>query len=39
MFQGAVKGDYRRKAEAKLYAKGVTVIFNPKAYANRENLK
>jgi hypothetical protein len=39
MFRGAVKGDYRRKAEAKLYAKGVTVIFNPKAYANGENLK
>ena len=39
MFRGAIAGDARRKAEAKRYVKGVAVIFNPKAYANRENLK
>jgi hypothetical protein len=27
------------KAEFKRYAKGVHVIFNEKAYANKENLK
>jgi hypothetical protein len=28
-----------RKAEAAKYPKGIYVIFNPKAYANKENLK
>jgi hypothetical protein len=40
MFKGSEGlGDARRKAEFKRYAKGVAVIFNPKAYANGKNLK
>ena len=39
MFKGSANVDCRRKEEMKRYAKGVVVIFNPKAYANGENLK
>jgi hypothetical protein len=40
MFRGKEgPGDYRRRAEALKYAKGIHVIFNDKAYANGENLK
>ena len=40
MFQG-IKGsnDLRHKVEMKRYSKGIQVIFNKKAYTNRENLK
>jgi hypothetical protein len=40
MFRGKPgRGDKRRQDKAKKYAKGVYVIFNKKAYANRDNLK
>jgi hypothetical protein len=40
MFQG-IKGsnDLKHKAEIKKYLKGIQVIFNKKAYTNKENLK
>jgi hypothetical protein len=39
MFKGSEKGDSRRRIEEKRYASDVNVIFNPKAYANTQNLK
>jgi len=39
MFKGSVKGDSRRRVKALKYSKDVEVIFNPKAYANTENLR
>jgi hypothetical protein len=39
MFKGSEKGDSQRCTEEKQYSSDVSVIFNPKAYANTQNLK
>jgi hypothetical protein len=39
MFKGSEKGDSCRRAEEKTYSPDVNMIFNPKAYANTQNLK
>jgi hypothetical protein len=40
MFKGKeINNSKARKKEMARYPKGIAVIFNPKAYANSENLK
>jgi len=39
MFKGSEKGDSCCYAKEKRYSFNVNIIFNPKAYANTQNLK